>query len=76
MATKSFTLLMDMNLKCLRTLRLLLLKNTKIYANISDVRDNTIGKAESALWSALHLQFVNKVVGDRFTVVQSITKPP
>jgi UDP-2,3-diacylglucosamine pyrophosphatase LpxH len=44
----------------------------KICQRLCDVRDTTIGKIESTIWSALHLRFTAKM----FTVVGSITRPP
>ena len=47
-----------------------------ICKSLCDVRSTTIGKIESSIWSALHLQFLGKTFEDRHTVVKSIAKPP
>lgn len=44
----------------------------KICQRLCDVRQTTMGKIESTIWSALHLKFAGKM----FTVIESITRRP
>ena len=48
----------------------------KICQHLCDVRETTIGRIESTLWSALHLQFASKKVEEHITIAQSLRKPP
>jgi UDP-2,3-diacylglucosamine pyrophosphatase LpxH len=43
---------------------------------LCDVRQTTLGKIESTVWSALHLQFTGKKFGEHYAAVEPITKPP
>lgn len=47
-----------------------------ICQHLCDLRDTTISKIESSIWSALHPQFVGKSFEDHHTIVKSIVRPP
>lgn len=47
-----------------------------ICKHLCEVRETTIGKIESTVWSSLHFQFANQRFGEHLNVVESITKLP
>jgi hypothetical protein len=47
-----------------------------ICKHLCDMRSTAIGKIESNIWSALHLQFIGRTLEDRHTALRTITKPP